>query len=866
MTLKYGGGPQEDLLQYGLLVRLLTETTSTGQNNNANQMAISDGIGGTSTGTVMSQYAAAVAVSAPITVSGIVATITVASGGTVFKPGQYLTFSSATLNGNAITNQYFQVLSSSGTTITVEVLAGSVFSGTGNITPYQPATGLLNTRQSQIQGLENNFTSATLGTLPDDSWQESRGMGSGAVPNSAAALPGGMSTPTTPYSVRRYMVQFALGTFTQDKLLPTKWLASQLAIEITLELPENCIYQPLGYSGNTVQPRYMVGNVALIPEIIEFDDTYDNNFLATLESGGVPIKFATWNYYQFNTQGSSKLQLSITERSRSVKGILAVQRRAQGGFQYDSHACIFDSCTSVALSGKASSMKEFQYRIGGRYFPGQPVELSLSGSGSSNGGAEAYSELSKFLNIVGDARLSTSIVPLNWAVPAMTHNYFNLLPEFDYSFSLTDFHQFGSPQFVRIESAFSPFCGNLPSCMFAAAINFETSNGMEISGLNAEEQADISFLVSWTEAQSSTHQIEVFTYCDRMWVIKVLLILTLAKQLCRSCCLIKYGTCIEMGDNFGLNDNYEYKEFALDSLDADGPFISSAASTDWPRYSVAADGPLENVAAIKVLEAEISFSWDVFNSENNTFTITETVGGPKTITIPVGNYTGGAIATALTTAFVTAGTSATYTVTYSGLRNRLVFTSSTNNSFYFSFGAGYNIPGVQPNSGNKNPRLYIGFPPGDTLSSSVGGVQVITSPNSLLLSGPNYLYLNSTKLGADMDVFLPTGAFNLGGGKAGPQIAKIPVDCNANNLITWKDPDPQKWFKFKSLQSITNFDFYLTLGNTTSQVPLQLNGLGFSLKLGILKTVLTNSSKVLPTAQNGRVANREGPKRIRPAY
>lgn len=321
-----------------------------------------------------------------------------------------------------------------------------------------------------------------------------------------------------------------------------------------------------------------------------------------------------------------------------------------------------------------------------------------------------------------------------------------------------------------------------------------------------------------------------------------------------------------MGDNFGLNDNYEYKEFSLDSLDADGSFIAAAASTDWPRFTVAADGPLENVAAIKVLEAEVSFSWDVFNSVNNSFTITESVGGTKTITIPVGNYTASAIATALTTAFVTAGTTATYTVTYAGLRNRLVFTSSTNNSFYFRFGAGYNIPGVQPNSGNKNPRLFIGFPPGDTASSSVGGVEEITTPNSILLSGPNYLYLNSTKLGSDMDIFLPTGAFNLGGGKCGPQVAKIAVDCNANNLITWKDPDPQKWFKFSQLQTISNFDFYLTLGNTTSQVPLQLNGLGFSLKLGILKTVMTNSERVLPTAQNGRVASREGPKRIRPAY
>ena len=286
VTLKYGGGPQEDLLQYGLLVRILTETTSTGQNNNVNQMGIADGIGGTCTGTLMSNYAAAVAVSS-VAVVGTVCTITVASGGTVFKPGQYLTFSSATINGILVSDEYFQVLTSTATTITIEVPAGTIIAGTGTIIPIQAASGLLNTRQSQIQGLASAFLTATLGTAADDSWQESRGPGSGFVPNNQAALPGGMTAPTTPYSVRRYMINFALGTFTQDKLLPTKWLASQLAIEITLELSENCIYQPVGLSGNTTPPRYMVGNVALIPEIIEFDDKYDEDFLANLEAGGV---------------------------------------------------------------------------------------------------------------------------------------------------------------------------------------------------------------------------------------------------------------------------------------------------------------------------------------------------------------------------------------------------------------------------------------------------------------------------------------------------------------------------------------------------------------------------------------------------
>lgn len=322
------------------------------------------------------------------------------------------------------------------------------------------------------------------------------------------------------------------------------------------------------------------------------------------------------------------------------------------------------------------------------------------------------------------------------------------------------------------------------------------------------------------------------------------------------------------GSNFGLNDDYKYYEFELDSLDATSSFNGSDLATDWPFFEVAAKGPLRDVVAIKVLEAQIPFSFYVFNSVNNTFILTEDSDPPVTVTIPVGNYTSGTLATALQTALnaVHVG-GGSYNVTYSSLTDKFTFSISGGGStaYTFTFGAGTGIPGVQPNSGNRNPRLWIGFPPGVT-SSTTSSPFTITSPNTVLITGPSYIYVNSAKLGSDVDVFLPAGAFNLGGGKAGPQIAKVPVNCNPGSTIYWQDPDPQKWFKFDQLQSLNGFDFYLTLGNTTSQLPLKLNGLGFSLKLGILMLQKTSVDSVIPTAQNGRVSRREGPKRPRPTF
>ena len=519
VRLLYGASPQEDLLQYNVLVRCLTEWTSGSATTTVDRSAITDGIGGSNVAAVTGERAARANATVAI-VSGGVATITVASGNTTFPIGDTVSISGG---GSALYNGLYVVTGGSGSTITVASAAGNGnFPSLPTVAKALPTFGLTNVRQHDIQGIEGGFVP---GSSAFDGYSaafvKAAGDGCGIVPNSdSSTLPGGIAASGT-YSVRRYCVNLALGLFTQDKLIPTKYMASQLAIEITLEQANACIYQPVGYSGNTTAPTYAVGNINLIPEMIDFDDSYDEQFLKGLESGGVPIKFATWHYFQFTTAGSSYLQLQISERSRSVKGLFAVQRRNPSGFEYDSHTCFYDTNPSTSTVTKGSTLQEYQIRMGGRYFPAAPVQCSANvGSTVSNGGAEAYVELEKFLNIVGDYSLGTNTLPMNWAVPAIIDKASSVFSEYDYTLACLGYSAYGIPQFYRSENTTSPFVGGVPSNMFACAVNFETSNGIEISGMNAEEQSDISLNIRWSANQSSGFSIEVFTYIDVMWVLR----------------------------------------------------------------------------------------------------------------------------------------------------------------------------------------------------------------------------------------------------------------------------------------------------------------------------------------------------------
>ena len=227
------------------------------------------------------------------------------------------------------------------------------------------------------------------------------------------------------------------------------------------------------------------------------------------------MKFSSWHTFLFSSQSSSIVNLLIQERSRSVKSIFTVQRRAQPSVNADNGATFLDTSTDGA-----STLQSYQYRIGGRYFPAAPVQCSTTtGSAVSNGCAEAYIELQKAVNIVGDYRLSTPCNIIRWGLQSAT----GVLQELDFSTSVKSFDSSNRP--VLLASDTDTIAGTMGSQCFAAAVSLETSNGIEISGLNAEEQSDISFLASWKSAQQTGASItpsslECYVYYDAMLVLR----------------------------------------------------------------------------------------------------------------------------------------------------------------------------------------------------------------------------------------------------------------------------------------------------------------------------------------------------------
>lgn len=120
--------------------------------------------------------------------------------------------------------------------------------------------------------------------------------------------------------------------------------------------------------------------------------------------------------------------------------------------------------------------------------------------------------MQKALNVVGDYRLSSSVNSIRWCTPTTVD-----LVSTDYKYDLTTF---GATGIATSAAVTAPYCSTIGAACFTAAIDLETSNGVEISGLNAEEQSDISFIGTWTGAQQTGYTLTVFTYYDAMLILR----------------------------------------------------------------------------------------------------------------------------------------------------------------------------------------------------------------------------------------------------------------------------------------------------------------------------------------------------------
>lgn len=300
---------------------------------------------------------------------------------------------------------------------------------------------------------------------------------------------------------RTFCLNLLSGLLTQKKLVPLKWMASQLVIELTVSNELDALVGSSGAPAGTIVAApssltYNLTDVNYVAELLEFDSAFDTAFWGGLQQMGVPLKFASWHFHSFPMSGTNQT-FQIHERSRSVKAAFAVARSTQAASAaYDSDRFFSDLGQTFNADGtlnhlnaagtavQAIPIESFQWRVGGRYYPAQPVRCLY-------GASEAYLELSKALDNLGDYTRGSKIDAYKWAAY--------------YTDRATD---------IQAHSGGEAF---IMACGFE---NTDVSPGT-IAGINAEEQSDIALNVKCRGSDAPAQKkLDIFMYFDALLVVR----------------------------------------------------------------------------------------------------------------------------------------------------------------------------------------------------------------------------------------------------------------------------------------------------------------------------------------------------------
>jgi len=293
---------------------------------------------------------------------------------------------------------------------------------------------------------------------------------------------------------RRYSIPINTGVFQQRRLLPLKFMSSQLQIEFELADAADCQIWVVGSGAGAAVPtgsQTEVGLPEITAELLEFDAEFDAAVFTGL-SRGLAIPFQSWHMTSQNIQPGTNFMINIQESSRSVRYALAVVTDDSfRTIKKDAHQFLAGMFAIQEDAGTGSPdttqvqfnslIDSYQWRLGGTYYPSQPVPVYGSNATPI---------------VTGTA------IDAFYADPP-TESYAELMKVFDNQFGRNQF--FGDIDYGYYgQKKNTNVAGNsIQTETFAMGVDFLTDRGDVIGGINAEEQNDLMLLLKFNSGAST---------------------------------------------------------------------------------------------------------------------------------------------------------------------------------------------------------------------------------------------------------------------------------------------------------------------------------------------------------------------------
>ena len=312
-------------------------------------------------------------------------------------------------------------------------------------------------------------------------------------------------------AVRRYAIPINTGLFQQRNLIPLKFMASQLSVELELADAVDCCIVIASDNASGAIPTGLsvqVGLPELVTELLEFDSNFDQAIFQGMKTG-LPIYFQSWHVTTQNVSPNLTVQLNIQESARSVRYALAVLMNEDfRSLRKDTHHFIAGlsagqgDAEMTSKGGQShvtsqTAVESYQWRLGGTYYPSQPVAC-ISGTTQN------------VTNVEG-----------NYADPPV-EAYAEVMKVFGNLFADdgTFFGDQRSTNYCQPRKSGTFPANTFISTAFVMAGDFMSDRGDVISGINAEEQNDLQLILKFVGTSGgSTKTAKIITCYDNLIIL-----------------------------------------------------------------------------------------------------------------------------------------------------------------------------------------------------------------------------------------------------------------------------------------------------------------------------------------------------------
>lgn len=275
-------------------------------------------------------------------------------------------------------------------------------------------------------------------------------------------------------------------------------------------------------------------------------------------------------------------------------------------------------------------------------------------------------------------------------------------------------------------------------------------------------------------------------------------------------------------------DDYVYSEMYLDSGDCTEVGGIGYTANNWPLFVFGEQ--YSDIVGIKLLEAQIPYTHYLprifFNLQEQPGGLS---GGVTMDDRPYDVNDYGTFASDLQTKINAYGFAETYTVTFDSKTRQMNITgtqsiigeyfevwTTTNDDYY----------GFRNDSFNRvSSSVYSG-----------GSACTLTSPYQMNVAGSPYYYINSNALASSSRTVVPSNRINNQDETNGPQIWRTVRTTAANGFYSqWYNRESGGWIFVDNQPLLGRIDFFITWGNAPQNIPVDLHGVPFNLKLGIMQ-------------------------------